>query len=861
VVLESDVPRSAPEEPGPLYGIRVVEIGDLQAEYCGLLLAGLGADVIKVEPPSGTSSRLVGPFVADRDGVDQSIHFFSYNRGKRSVKLDFREQEDVAHFRAFLSSADVVLDSTPRGQLQMVLGLDMTSITEAYPALIHARLTPFGDEGPWRDYAASDLVHLALGGVAMNCGYDPDPFGHYDLPPIAPQAWHAYHIAGEQLAIGIIAALLYRERSGQGQMVSCAVHQAVSANTEIDVMSWVMLRQSVHRQTCRHALPTVTEPSIVFTKDGRWMMTARSEQSRALRTFLSRYGMADGLADDDGRAAQPEGVRPIPGSLPSQMSPAAMTAIQRFTRSFTYETLPWQEAQQGGLLWVPIRKPHENAVDEHWLSRGTFADIEHPELGRSLCYPTSKWISTRGSWRPGRRAPLLGEDTEAVMAAPPPVRLARRSSASQESLSHHGKAFPLQGVRILDFSWFLASSGGTRFLAALGADVLKVEWKAHPDTGRGSLVPEGGREARAIATAPLPYSRDPSVGGQFNNKNAGKRGLSLDVTHPKGLEIAKALISHCDVVAEGFSPGVLERWGLGYDVQKAVKPDIIYVKQSGMGTFGKYGRYRAVGPIAAALSGVSEMSGLPTPAPPAGWGYSYLDWFGAYSMALAILSALLHRERTGEGQWIDASQTEAGILLTAEPVLDWSANGRIWERRGNRAPYDVAAPQGIYRCAGEDRWIAITCRTDEDWKALAVLAGLDDWADDPRFLTLEGRLAHHDLLDRGIERWTGGIQPRDAMAALQAVGIAAGVCQTTEERCDVDPQLRSLEWLTEVEGTNIGRWPVVALPIKMTDTPPHVGGWRDRGAPLYGEDNQSILAGLLGMTDKEIAALTREGVI
>ncbi len=154
------------------------------------------------------------------------------------------------------------------------------------------------------------------------------------------------------------------------------------------------------------------------------------------------------------------------------------------------------------------------------------------------------------------------------------------------------------------------------------------------------------------------------------------------------------------MVAEGFSPGVLERWGLGYEEQKKIRPGVIYVKQSGMGAFGTYGRFRAVGPIAAALSGMSEMSGLPSPAPPAGWGYSYLDWFGAYSMALSVLAALYHRDRTGEGQWIDASQTEAGIMLTQVPVLDWSANGRAWERTGNRAAYQQIAPQGIYRCAG-----------------------------------------------------------------------------------------------------------------------------------------------------------------
>ncbi len=242
----------------------------------------------------------------------------------------------------------------------------------------------------------------------MNCGYDPDPSGHYDLPPIAPQAWHSLHIAGEQLVIGIVSALLYRLRSGEGQKVSVAIHEAVAKNTEIDLMSWVMLRQPVYRQTCRHALGTITNPSISYTKDGRWNLSMHvgARDQRFLKPFMERYGLADGITD-----VVPEpvpGVRAVAGA--STAATSGVEYVQRLTRRFRYEDLPWQEAQLAGLLWSPIRKPHENADDEHWLSRGTFADVEHPELERSLRYPVSKWISTRGSWTTGRRAPLLGED-------------------------------------------------------------------------------------------------------------------------------------------------------------------------------------------------------------------------------------------------------------------------------------------------------------------------------------------------------------------------------------------------------------------------------------------------------------------
>jgi crotonobetainyl-CoA:carnitine CoA-transferase CaiB-like acyl-CoA transferase len=860
----------------------VLELGGEQADYAGLLCAGLGASVVKVEPPDGSPSRRVGPFYSGPSGTPgsaESLYFWGYNRGKRSVVLDLADPGDRARLDGLLAEADVLIDATPVGAGDVD--------PAKYPALVHARLTPFGEDGPWAGFATSDLVSLALGGVVMNCGYDPDPALEYDLPPIAPQAWHSFHIAGEQLVIGIVSALLYRLRTGLGQQVSVAIHEAVAKNTEIDLMSWVMLRQPVYRQTCRHALSTVTNPSISYTKDGRWNLSMHvgERDRRYLQPFMERYGLADGMTEVTGEPVP--GVRAVAGA--SSAATAGVEYVQRLTRRFTYADLPWQEAQLAGLLWSPVRKPHENANDEHWLSRGTFADVEHPELEQTFRYPVSKWISTRGSWAAGRRAPLLGEDDKLLRdgwlpaesparsrteSGSPRSRPASRpaSSASwpddalsddalSDGLSALGKPFPLAGVRILDFSWFLASAGATRYLAALGADVLKVEWKTHPDSGRGTLVPEGGRDVRAGADAPLPALKDPSVGGQYNNKNPGKRGLSLNVADPRGLAIAKALLAKCDVVAEGFSPGVLERWGLGYDEQRKIRPDVIYVKQSGMGTFGTYGRFRAVGPIAAALSGMSEMSGLPSPAPPAGWGYSFLDWFGAYSMALSILAALYHRDRTGEGQWIDASQTEAGIMLTQVPVLDWSAHGATWARNGNRAAYQEIAPQGIYRCAGEDRWIALTCATEAQWQALAAAAGHGEWLADPRFATVTARMAHHDDLDAALSSWTRGSEPYKLMLKLQAAGVPAGVCQTAGDRCDNDPQLRHLGWLTELTGTRIGRWPLAEVPVRMSRTPPYLGGRPDRAAPLYGEDNTAILTGLLGLSEAEVAELTEQGVL
>lgn len=851
--------------PGMLAGLRVIEVADELGEYTGLLLAGLGAEVIKIEPPEGNATRAIGPFLDDVEDPNRSLYFWNYNRGKRSVNLDIRTRAGREHFLRLLASADILLDASC-GDVNAALGLDRAALAKKFPRLVTARLTPFGDDGPWAGFRGSDLIHLALGGVMKNCGYDPDPNLNYDLPPIAPQIWHAYHIAGEQMAVGIIGAMIHRLHTGESQDISVAVHEAVSKNPELDTVSWIMLRAPLWRLTCRHAASAPNHsPAIAHTKDGRWLITwgigARDQAN--LIPMLEKYN-----AQADLEPPAPDAnlrARNVPGSAATnEKSAHILEVIQRFVRAFRYEDAPWAEAQGRGLLWAPLRKPHENALDEHWLMRHTFQDVEHPELGRSFRYPTSKWLSSATSWQVGRRAPLVGEDTGAVLASIPAPAAPTVPAVPRKGpplLSPHAKPFPLQGVRILDFAWFLASAGGTRFLAAMGAESLKVEWKDNPDTRLAAMAPVGGREARRNATAPLQGVTDPDMGGNFNNKNSGKRGVSLNIRDPRGLDIARRLVAMSDIVAEGFSPGVLDRLGLGYAVQKAIKPDIIYIQQAGMGAHGTYGRLRTVGPVAAAFAGTADMSGLPEPAMPVGFGYSYLDWMGAYGYALALMGALYHRDRTGEGQWIDASQCESGIFLTGTTVLDWSANGREWRRFGNRSPYKKAAPHGAYRCQGKDRWIAIACFTDDDFSKLAHALDRPGWLIDKQFATLTARLAHQDALDAAVQDATQAHEDYALMHRLQAAGVAAGVCQDAQDRCEHDPQLAHLNWLTEVTGTKIGTWPVPALPMKFSASPAHVGGPINRGGPCYGEDNDYMLGELLGLSTTQIRQLAEDNVI
>ncbi|MEV0184247.1 CoA transferase [Streptomyces sp. NPDC050625] len=853
------MPSHTPEQmkPGALDGVRVVEVGDRIGEYCGLVLAGLGAEVIKVEPPEGAESRRMGPFVDDVPDPERSLHFWAYNRGKRSVVLDLDTDEGRRGLEDLAAASDVLLDASPVGYLDE-RGLSSAELRERHPALVVARMTPFGEEGPRRNWKATDLVHLALGGQVMNNGYDPDPSGKYDLPPVASQLEHSYAVAGEQLAFTVVAALISRRRTGSGQHLSCAVHEALAKNTEGDLMSWICLRTPFLRQTCRHSAPDVSVHRSIFpTKDGRWIL-ASTRNAKLLGPFLDKYGIGDEVSDGSDEKSKDSRV------LPGMEGGAArnMDAVEHTVRRYLFEDVPWREAQEAGLMWVPVRKPHESAYDEHWLQRGTFGDVEHADLGRSLRYPTSKWIATGTQWVGQSPAPRLDQHRELLQVRP--RTLVRAPLTTPDALSVHGKPWALQGVRILDFTWMLASAGATRFLASLGADVIKVEWHKNLDPRRGGN-PVGGREARERATGPVPSQWPADLGGpvgaQYNNKNPGKRGISLNVKHPKGLELARRMVAESTVVSEGFSPGVMESWGLGYDELRKIKPDIIYAKQSGMGTKGIYGRFRTIGPVAQAFAGTSEMSGLPDPFPPAGWGYSYLDWYGAYSFALAILSAVYHHDVTGEGQAIDASQSEVGIFMTGVPTLDFQVNGRVWERAGNRSPYSTAAPEGLYRTRGDDRWIAITCRTDDDWVALAKEAGHPEWLEHADFRTPADRHRNREALDRLVTSWTAEHDGFDLMNRLQLIGVAAGVAQTTQDRVENDPQLAALDWLTELDATNFGRWPVAAPSVKMSDTPQYAGGRVGRGAPTYGEHNYEVYEELLGLSRDEVDSLAAEDAI
>jgi crotonobetainyl-CoA:carnitine CoA-transferase CaiB-like acyl-CoA transferase len=408
---------------------------------------------------------------------------------------------------------------------------------------------------------------------------------------------------------------------------------------------------------------------------------------------------------------------------------------------------------------------------------------------------------------------------------------------------------PLEGVRILDLTWLLAGAGGPRLLAALGAEVIRLEWRDRLDFLRYGppVIPvEGSNEARR-------EMKSVNRGGCFNDNNPGKRSFSLNMAHPKGKEVFKRLVTVSDVVVESFRADAMTKWGLGYEVLRALKSDIIYVQQSGWGHKGPYWKYASYGPIAQAISGLTDQSGLPEPHPPAGWGYSYMDWSGAYYTAISMLLAVYYKKRTGKGQYIDGSQIEPAIFMTGTAILDRLVNGRQWERTGNRSPYRPAAPHGAYPCAGKDRWIAIAVFGDEEWRPLVAEMGNPAWARDPKFASLATRIINQDELDARVAQWTREQEPFALQERLQKAGVPAGVCQTSEDRVERDPQLEHLKWLIPLPNAEVA--------FHFARATVDQGGPIGRASPCYGEDNDYVYGELLKMPASERAELEKEGVI
>ncbi|MBA7631117.1 Succinyl-CoA:(R)-benzylsuccinate CoA-transferase subunit BbsF [subsurface metagenome] len=373
----------------------------------------------------------------------------------------------------------------------------------------------------------------------------------------------------------------------------------------------------------------------------------------------------------------------------------------------------------------------------------------------------------------------------------------------------------LKGIRILDFTWVLAGPYATRLLADFGAEVIKVQ-------------------------PLLPQDEDAFSRGYYNTWNRNKRGITLNMASPEGVAQAKKLVGLSDAVVENFTPRVMANWGLDYENLKKIKPDIIMLSLSTMGNTGPRRDYTGFGPTVQAFSGITHLTAYPD-GPPLGPGTAYADHVAALMACLALLGAFEYRRRTGEGQYIDISQVEAMVSLLGDAFIPAK---------------ESAAPQGVYRGKGEDRWCAIAVFTDDEWRGFKKALGNPTWAEDKRFATLSVRLQNKEALDSLVEDWTKKHTAEEVMSLLQAQGIAAGVVQDARDLAQ-DPQLKERGFFVELDHPEMGQTVSDANPIRLSDTPPRY----TRSAPLLGQDNNYVYGQLLGMSQAELARLKKQGVL
>lgn len=397
----------------------------------------------------------------------------------------------------------------------------------------------------------------------------------------------------------------------------------------------------------------------------------------------------------------------------------------------------------------------------------------------------------------------------------------------------------LDGIKVVDFGWIAVAPVTARYLGDMGATVIKVETHTRMDTGRLSSP-----------------NKDNQVGidnsGWFAQWNSSKLGITVDLTKPKGKEVGERIIKWADVAIEGFLPGVMNRFGLDYDAARKIKPDIIYLSASQFGQTGPHATFTGFGHMLVGMTGISQLTGFPDqiPTPPFG---AYGDCIAWRFCVASLLAALDYRRRTGKGQHIDLSQLEAGLYFLGPALMDYLVNGRIWNRNGNRCPY--AAPHGVYRCKGDEQWIAITVGSDNEWRSFCRVIDQSAWTKDPKFATLLDRKENEDELDRLVEDWTINHAPEEVGALMQAAGVPASVVESVKHLVE-DPQLIHRGFFRRLGHKVLGDFGYHAPAYKLSKSPDSM-----YPSPCMGEHNLYVFEDILGYSRDEIADMVADSTI
>jgi len=799
-----------------LNGVRVLEYaGMVSGPYCAKLLADLGADVIKVEPPGGDPARLVGSFPDNLPNPEKSALFLHNNTSKRGIVLDLTSPPGKERFAELVGWADILIDNHSPGHLEG-LGFDDVALQHLNPSLIYTSITPYGRTGPRADVKADELTIAHASGLGNLL-----PFlsSSIDRAPVKPGGLQMAYQSAITAAMVTMAALIGRRITGHGCVIDVSMQEAIIALIRSGIASSRYERQSWCRVPDRP--PAVGR---MKTRDGYVVLNiVEPHHFKLIRELL---GNPDWLAGDDWldyayRNLHFMDIAPMMDAWMAQQSTKEIS-----------ENLAKQAIPIG-----PVNSVKDILENKQYAFRHYFAQVEHPVAGKYR-YATWPYLMSATPAKISRPAPLLGQHNDEMKTLKSPQPVVSKPNAT----GHH--RLPLEGVRVADFSWVWAGPYAGMLLAMLGADVIKVEGHRRSDLMR--------RRIAWPLVEPAPINVPPNQGMGFNSSNLNKKSITLDISKPEGAELARQLASKCDIVFDNMRSGVMDRLGLGYEALRKLRPDIIVLSSGSRGKEGPEKDFPGYATIHSAVGGVAYLTGYPDET--VSTTLADTDFMNATVVAFILLAALHHRMETGEGQFIDYSQCEGVSSLLGEMFLGCQMTGRVPERMGNAHPR--YAPHNLYRCWGVDRWLALEIHNDAEFSVLAKIIGRPELAQEKRFKTMKSRKRHEKALDKIIGDWTR-YRDRDSMVnELCQAGLAVAPSRTWQD-IFADPHLKARKAFVNLQHPELSPLELIGVPWHITgcELPPNPR------SPLLGEHNDYVFREILGLTAEQVRSLRENDII
>lgn len=804
-----------------LAGIRVVDLSDGKNLLCGKLLADLGATVVKVDAQSTSPAGSAGD--ADPVAHRRWLYWQAYNAGKQSVLFDESDADQRAQLRSLVLDSDILIESAKPGSLRR-LGLDYDSLSAITRELIYVSITPFGQSGPYSQFEGTDIALQAMGAhMAVT--------GERERSPLSMGVEVAYRHGGAEAAAATMLALFSRQRTGSGQHVDVSIQQCVIWTLLNSTMTPQLLNRdderggSLRKERGRDLLTRVVwackDGIVHFVPIGGGGGKARSASYRKFVAWMEEDGLGDPVLtarDWNGKDLH---------SVTQAEYDQLVVRFDAFLRTKTIAEL-YDRAVRERLLLAPITRVPDLLDSEQLSQRAAFGPVEVD--GRKALLPGRFAVLSGTPLNQPAEAPAPGQHSAAWLSDSRPARASARRPAPPARTSGRSSSV-FAGVKVADFAWAAAGPIITKCLADHGATVVRVESTTHPDSIR-----LGGPFKDGI----------PGVNrsGFYADFNTSKQSIVLDMTTESGRAIARRLVDWADVLTESYTPGVMTRFGLGYEQLREQRPDLVMLSTCMQGQDGPYKNYAGYGGQGAAIAGLHYVTGWPD-LDPAGPKGAYTDAITPRFGIAALVAALAYRDRTGRGQHIDLSQIEASLQFLSPEILDYQTTGTVAGPMGNRSR--VYAPHGSYPCEGEDRWVAIGIETDEQFQALARVIGAETWLADPQLRTVAGRLARPDELDAVVSAWTSRRSASEAMHQLQRAGVPAGAVQRPSDLFR-DPQLAHRGHFWELEHPELGTCLYNGASFHLSETPARPTS----SAPLLGAHTRSVLTGLLGYSDREV---------